>query len=399
MPRLFFTYLRLFALLTALLLFISPAISGPSYKTGEDDSKNDQKCNKRYRGNVIRVKHGESIQAAIDCARPYTRVEVEGEHREQVTITKDGISLIGKGAKLSPPSNIDTTNYCYGLVKSLPDLKNVSAGICIHGRNIKLEDEYVPALLHWGVKSVGDPVKDVSVSGFEVSDFDGENIALYGGKNTRITRNVLKRGLRYGFLTVGSKGTHASKNEVSGSGKATLENGPIAMCMDDKSSAVFSNNQLSGYFICLCTETNEGINSNNEITKCCIGNIIDPNVRNAKSLGNSITEWNPDCDPTAAAGISLLGAKNALVKGNTISIGAGLPQGGAGLFLGFEVEFNATNEGNVITKNKFGLNDADIFDDSKGKNYIFDNECDIAARGPVTSPTPAPEYCQPRGRA
>ncbi|KAH6633141.1 pectin lyase fold/virulence factor, partial [Boeremia exigua] len=384
-------HLRLFILFTALLLFAGPAISVPSYKTGHDDDKG-----------VIRVKHGESIQAAIDRAKPYTRIEVEGEHRERVVIKKDGISLIGKGAKLSPPSEPDSTkNYCYGKVKVGTDpnpdnLKNVSAGICIHGRDIKLKIPYEPAALHWRVEDVGNPVKDVSVSGFEISDFDGENIAVYGGKDTKISRNKLKGGLRYGFLTVGSKGTEAWKNKISGT-PGTLRAGEIAMCMDDRSSAVFSENVISSYFIGLCTETDDGFEKENNIRDCCIGIVIDPTVRNAKAINNDIAKWNPGCSPDASAGISLLGAKNALVKGNKISIGSSPPLTlGAGIFMGFEVEFGAVNEGNTITKNVFGKNPADIYVDSTGTNYIFNNTCDLPLRAPGT---PAPEFCQPRGRA
>lgn len=138
---------------------------------------------------------------------------------------------------------------------------------------------------------------------------------------------------------MGSTGTEASNNIVIGSAPATLLDGPIAMCMDDKSSAKFSNNEISDYFIELCAETSGGINQNNKIRNCCIGNIIDPNVTDAKSLDNNIKKWNMGCNVIAATGISLLGAKNALVKGNYISIGVDPPKEGAGLFLGFDRAF------------------------------------------------------------
>lgn len=312
-----------------------------------------------------------------------------------MTIRKDGISIIGKEAKLSPPSHYDEHNCCFGLVEGSTDLamlKNTSAGICIHGHNIILAKSYDPSFFHWKVKSVGDPVKDVPISSFKITGFDEENIAVYGGKNTKISRKKPKEGLRYGFLTAGSTGTEASNNIVIGSAPSTLKNGPIAMCMDDFSSAVFSYNDISDYFIGLCTETSDGANRKNKIHNCCIGNIIDPNISNAKSLDNHISKWNQGCPPGSAAGISLLGAKNALVRGNKVSIGLAPPEGGAGLFLDLEDFFNATNEDNTITENVFGENLADIFDDSKGNNYIYDNKCDVAARGPLPG-TPAPEYC------
>ena len=173
------------------------------------------------------------------------------------------------------------------------------------------------------------------------------------------------------------------------------------MCMDDFNSAVFSYNDLSDYNIGLCTETDGAINKNNNIHECCVGNFIDP-VKDAKCLDNTFTDWNKGCPIDAAAGITFGGAKIALVKGNYISIslepkvneeGQG---GNAGVFLGLEGLFEF-NERNTITKNKFGDNLADIFNNSTRTNYIFDNECDVAARAPLSSPIPAPEYCRPRG--
>ncbi|KAJ4395392.1 hypothetical protein N0V91_010871 [Didymella pomorum] len=388
MPRSSFTYLRLLVLLAALLLYVSSVGSLPS----PTDDKNDKDDDKKDYKDVIRVKGKDSIQDAIKRAKPYTRIEVEGHHKEYVTINKDGIALVGKGAKLSPP-DYPAKNYCFGKVKDA-SRKDTSAGVCIHGKKIKLI-EYGEFDLHQRVGGVGDPVRDVSVSGFEVVDFDGPNIAVYGGKNTKVYKNELKGGKRYGFLTVGGKGTDASNNIVIGSAPATLSAGPIAMCMDDFSSAVFSYNDLSDYNIGLCTETDEAINQNNKIHRCCVGNFIDP-VKDAKCLDNTITEWNDRCPIDAAAGITLGGAKNALVKGNYISIGSKPSVGNAGLFLGLE-NFFGVNEGNTITKNKFGENIADIFNNSTGTNYIFENECDVAARAPLSSPIPAPEYCRPRG--
>jgi pectin methylesterase-like acyl-CoA thioesterase len=52
------------------------------------------------------VHPGDSIQAAVDAARPYTRILVlPGTYRESVTITKDGITLDAKDATLLPPAN------------------------------------------------------------------------------------------------------------------------------------------------------------------------------------------------------------------------------------------------------------------------------------------------------
>jgi len=121
-----------------------------------------------------------------------------------VTINKDGISLVGKDVKLSPP-DYPAKNNCHGKVKDATG-KDTNAGICIHGNTINLL-KYEVFDLHQKVESVGDPVKDVSVSGFEIVGFDGPDVVLYGGENTKVYKNKLKADLRYGFLTVGSTGT------------------------------------------------------------------------------------------------------------------------------------------------------------------------------------------------
>ena len=57
---------------------------------------------------TVEVEAGESIQAAIDKAKPYTTIEIEeGTYRESLTVTKDGIELVGEGRKkthLVPPA-------------------------------------------------------------------------------------------------------------------------------------------------------------------------------------------------------------------------------------------------------------------------------------------------------
>ena len=82
MSRSFLTCFRLFVLLTTLLLYVGPALSIPSPEDGRDDNKvnnkNDGKDDKKRNRDVIRVRKWESIQDAIDHAKPYTRIEIEG---------------------------------------------------------------------------------------------------------------------------------------------------------------------------------------------------------------------------------------------------------------------------------------------------------------------------------
>ena len=73
----------------------------------------------------ISVGPGDSIQAAIDAAKPGTTIIVSGLHRESVAVTKDGIELRGEGAVLEPPAT-PTQNACFG-TRRIPPTSTASA--------------------------------------------------------------------------------------------------------------------------------------------------------------------------------------------------------------------------------------------------------------------------------
>jgi pectin methylesterase-like acyl-CoA thioesterase len=75
---------------------------------------------------TIQVQSGQSIQAAIHAAHTGDKIVVgAGNYAEQLTIKKDGITLIGQGAVLAPPAT-PLDNACSGLAG--PDTQ---AGICV----------------------------------------------------------------------------------------------------------------------------------------------------------------------------------------------------------------------------------------------------------------------------
>src|ERR1700741_1941627 len=83
-----------------------------------------------YAHRTIEVKSGESIQAAIDKAKPYTTIEVgEGTFAESLRIDKDGIELVGDGSKntkIVPPANpTPGPNNCVDPDSGTPN------GICV----------------------------------------------------------------------------------------------------------------------------------------------------------------------------------------------------------------------------------------------------------------------------
>lgn len=359
-------------LLLSLFLLIAPTLSTPSYPTNKKGGHN-----KHDRYKTVKA-HG-SIQEAINKAKEGDTIYVEaGEYKEQLTIATSDLTLIGKkGAVLSPPGT-PVANPCSGLVEI--NGTKVEVGICIHGKNVVL-DAFSPALLHRPFKSVDRPIKNVVVSGFTVKNFLGANIAVLAGQNTHIKYNTLVDGTQYGFLTVGSKKTLAEHNVVTSSSILF-----IAMCMDDRAPAEFSNNDISNYFIALCTETHRGLVKKNTVKKCCIGPFVDPGIVGARILDNKIYDRNPGCpsgETGAGAGMVISGAKDTEVKGNYIR-NIKNDGFGVGIFIEDNAETGKKATGNVIKGNTFKDNDFDVVVFATAPQIIRGNSCG----------SPAEDACQ-----
>ncbi|KAF2688508.1 pectin lyase-like protein, partial [Lentithecium fluviatile CBS 122367] len=324
------------------------------------------------------VKPGQSIQEALKSAKKGDTITVEaGTYAEQLTISTSDITLVGKpGAILTPPGTF-YPNPCSGLTQT-GDTKE-EAGICIHGQDVILAD-YVSE--HKRFVSVGSPIKNVEIRGFEVRGFKGVNIAVLGAKETHIHHNRLVDGGQYGFLTVGSTKTLAEHNTITASSLLF-----IAMCMDDQASAQFSDNELSGYFIALCTQTPKGLVKKNTVSNCCIGPFVDPGIVGARVLENTIRDRNPACPPGpngAGAGIVLFGAQQTVVKGNKIS-NIKNEGNGVGIFVSDVTDANGVvtvaATGNVVKGNVLKNNDFDILSFAAGVNDITRNDCVTEAPG------------------
>lgn len=189
------------------------------------------------------MKENQIISDVINNAPPGSRIVVTpGMYDQQVTIKKDGITLIGKGVTLVPPKPPKTfeDNACTGFTGP-----GSQAGICVAGSDIEADDFIVE---HQKIRSVGQPVKDVTVIGFTVRGFIGANILVIGAENAKVYGNILKDNPAYGMLTAGSK-----KTEISGN-KVTIENplsdfNFVGICMDNLSKVKVTRNKISNYFI------------------------------------------------------------------------------------------------------------------------------------------------------
>ena len=131
----------------------------------------------------VKVEAGESIQAAIDAARPGTTIKVEaGTYAESVIIAKDGIELVGEGRKkthiVAPPG---PPGDCPG-------------GICVSD----------PADPNHVVRDVD--ISHLSVKGFIFGIFYANT---EGGE---VTRTILSDYEAYGLFANDSSGIKISRN-------------------------------------------------------------------------------------------------------------------------------------------------------------------------------------------
>ncbi|KAF2036462.1 pectin lyase-like protein [Setomelanomma holmii] len=324
----------------AALLLLTPLVLSALSQDKGKDSDHD-----------ITVKPGGCIQDAINKAKKGDKITVEaGNYTEHLIITTDGIQLIGNGAVLLPPARY-TPNFCTSLSQTFPP------------ESLDTDAE------HKKILNPGNYIKDVVVTGFTVSNFNGENIVVTGGKDPKVTKNKLVNGGQYGFLTVGSIDTLATQSVVT-STTPTF----IAMGMDDKADPEFIENDISNYFIAICTPNSGGLVKRNTVKNCCIGPYVDPGIEGAKIIENIISGRGEGCPEEAGAGIVVSGASNTIVEGNTFE---GIKNGGNGV--GVYVENAASGAkavGNVFKKNTLKNNDVDIVDATNGTDHSFKkNDC------------------------
>ena len=326
---------------------------------------------------TVHVKAGECIQHAIDSATPGSRIFVAaGTYAEQLTISKDGIELIGQNAVIVPPATA-ITNTCSGLTGP-----GSQTGICVTGSKINLADFKTE---HRKVLSVGNPVKDVSVSGFQVKGFSGINIATLGARNAKVFGNTLTDGKSYGALTLGSIHTIITDNVVS-STTPTF----IGICMDNFAEAFVWKNHISQQYIGLCVQTPGASIQYNEVTECCFGAFVDPGIKGAKLRHNHFGPAPKTGCEAVAAGVFLDGSSDTEITDNLID---GQKNGGkaAGVIILDEpcneppdqislscivLGHAAVSSDNTVIRNTFRNNDLDIFVNTTGTgNIIQCNEC------------------------
>ena len=320
-------------------------------------------------GRGIVVRSGDSIQAAVDAAPPGATIYVKrGTYAENVAITKDGITLLSRGANIVPPA-IAVGNAC-----SSPGA-TATEGICAVG-DVSFPDEGPPV--------VNVPLKNVTISGFNVTGFPGSGIFFLGAENPVVKRNVTTQNEEYGIARFSSSGGVIIGNKASGSDEAGIYVGD-----SPNADVLVAGNEAAdnGAFGLFFRDAAHGDVVGNRVHGNCIGAIVLNTGGNVAAdwrfTANRITDNTAFCpaseeeqtDASSGIGIAIAGGAENKIYGNFIRDNT--PSGAvdfAGGVVVADIGIPGANppSGNVVKRNIILGNQPDILWDGSGTGNVFE---------------------------
>ena len=315
------------------------------------------------------VREGESIQAAINAAKPGETIVVHrGTYRESLLIDTDGIRLKGNHVLLHPPANPADT--------PCPRIEPVT-GICVVGQGDLMN----------GV--ITDYVTGVRIKGFTIEGFSGAGIIAVGSELLRVSHDKLLDNGGYGAFALVSKGPHYLHNLSSDNAAPGLYVGD-----SPEANAVVRHNRSidnNGEGILLRDAVGGKVSQNRLVGNCAgllaladapgpAGNFqIDHNrvLQNNKACPGEPAEDEP---PLSGLGIALLGAFNTSVSHNDVR---GNQPGGMSFLSGgiavAEGPGGTDPQNDVVSHNKaFDNAPFDLFWDGTGSVAFSKNHCDTS---------------------
>jgi hypothetical protein len=254
---------------------------------------------------MIHVGAGDSIQAALDAANPGDTVDVAaGTYAESLTISKDGIRLVGHDTTLVPGTEPSPTGT--GILVADVDL---SGG------------EFPPPINHI--------VDGVTITGITIDGQDEQStgVFVFGASNTTLSSDVAVNNEDYGFFANTSTGTTFTNDVASGGGEAGFYVGDSP---DANASLknVESFDNLFGIFVRDAQGVQlNGVNSHDN----CVGMLV---LADAPGPAGDVTAHNSSfshnqkaCEaeedegtpPLSGIGVLIVGGNDVRLNGNTIS--------------------------------------------------------------------------------
>ncbi|MEU1277230.1 right-handed parallel beta-helix repeat-containing protein [Streptomyces sp. NPDC005805] len=324
---------------------------------------------------TLHVAPGDSIQAAVDAAKPGDTVRIApGTYRESVRITTSGITLRGAGeaTKLLPAPGAPTKTG-----KAAADSCAAAGnGICVQGTE-------------------AEPVEGVTLRSLSLSGYAKSGVWALWTDRLAVRQVSSDDNGTWGIAQERSTRSDLSGNSVSGNGDAGIF---VANTVTEEAGATDTlgtrvrGNDMSGNRIGATVRRVRNLTvEDNHITDNCAGLFLvgDESKPRAGALtvrDNRIVANNRSCPATArlpriqGAGIVLTGTEDTLVESNTIWNNVGDSPFSGGVVL-FKSVVGVPGTGNVVRGNVvLGNGSADLANrDTAGTGNRFDaNVCNVS---------------------
>ncbi|MFD3992879.1 nitrous oxide reductase family maturation protein NosD [Streptomyces sp. NPDC058583] len=317
---------------------------------------------------VHRVKPGESIQKAVDAAKPGDTVVLSpGTYRESVRITTSNLTLRG--------STVFPTVLVPGEAAADDTCAKAGHGLCVTGTAAR-------------------PVEGVTVRSLQLKGFTKNGLWASRTDRLKIHRVTAEKNGNWGIAlerSVRSVLTHNVARDNADAGLFVSNTTDTEAGAVDAQGTVISHNRLSGNRIGLTVRRLRNLTvERNQATGNCaavfvVGDESTPRAGAMTLRRNNIHANNKHCPKTPrlpflqGSGIVLTGAEETLVAENRIvdNVGASPLSGGIVLFKSFVGALNERNEirDNVVLRN----GSADLANRDTGTGNTFrGNTCGVS---------------------
>jgi nitrous oxidase accessory protein NosD len=303
----------------------------------------------------------------VDAANPGDTIVVRpGTYRQNVVVAKDGIKLVGFGARLVSPAAPEP-NFC-----SDPG-QPAAIGICVAGEFDMNTGEVIK------------PVEDVTVTGFTLHDYPDAGVLAFGAKDATFRLNTALNDDEYGITAFVSSGTRMLSNRAVGADEAGFYIGDspeadatlVGNVAEDSRFGILWRNAEGGTAAttwCAATASASWCSPASGLPGLAGGLTMRGNLVRGNTRACEESDEGP---AMSGVGIALVGAHDSRVDHNLVT--GNVPTGPTAFSGGVAVvtDFLGTApKDNRVVGNVLHGNDPDLFWDGSGSGNVFRrNDC------------------------